>query len=225
MAENEENKVNTQELKSEASNTVNQVRDTFKNADIKKDSIETKGFVMDMFKNPLEKLEDVAEDTKGKYFKYAIIALIIWAGIKLISRCFAIGWHWRPYNIFDNIWSIGIATITPIISVLIMSLIIFIMNKKNKKTLTTVISTVSIANIPKVIASAVSLLTIISLKASTITTPFSSLCSVISIVLTYFGLKNLYNEEKNTDFIKKFILIETIYYIVSVVVSFLNIYI
>ncbi len=225
MAENEENKVNTQELKSEASNTVNQVRDTFKNADIKKDSIETKGFVMDMFKNPLERLKDVAEDTKGKYLKYAIIILIIWAGIKLISRCFSIGWYWRPYNIFDNMWSIGVATITPLLSVLVMSLIVLFMNKKNKKPLTTVISTVSIANIPTVIATVVSLLTIISLKVSTITTPFASLCSVISIVLTYFGLKNLFNEEKNSDFIKKFILIETIYYIVYIVLSFINIYI
>ena len=30
MAENEENKINTEELKSEASNTVNQVKDTIK---------------------------------------------------------------------------------------------------------------------------------------------------------------------------------------------------
>ena len=225
MAENEENKVNTQELKSEASNTVNQVRDTFKNADIKKDSIEPKGFVMDMFKNPLERLKDVAEDTKGKYLKYAIIVLVIWVAAKFLSRCFAIGWYWRPYNIFENMWSIGVATITPLLSVLVMSLIVLFMNKKNKKPLTTVISTVSIANIPTVIATVVSLLTIISLKVSTITTPFASLCSVISIVLTYFGLKNLFNEEKNSDFIKKFILIETIYYIVYIVLSFINIYI
>ena len=39
--------------KKEATDTVNQVKDTIKNVDIKKDSIETKGFVVEMFKNPL----------------------------------------------------------------------------------------------------------------------------------------------------------------------------
>ena len=48
MEGNEEKKVNTEELKSEASNTVNQVKDTIKTVDIKKDSIETKGFVTDI---------------------------------------------------------------------------------------------------------------------------------------------------------------------------------
>lgn len=47
--------VNTEELKSEASTTVNQVKDTIKNVDIKKDSIETKGFIAELFKDPLGK--------------------------------------------------------------------------------------------------------------------------------------------------------------------------
>lgn len=225
MAENEENKVNTEELKSEASNTVNQVKDTIKKVDIKKDSAETKGFIVEMFKNPLEKIKDVAEDKKGKYLKYVIIVLVVWVVAKFLSRCFAIGWYWRPYNIFENMFSIVIATITPLISVLVISLIVFILNKKNKKSLTTVISAVTISNIPNVVASVVSLLTIFSTQVSLITIPFASLCSVISIVLTYFALKNIFGEEKNTDFIKKFILIETLYYVAYIVLSLLKIYI
>ena len=64
MAENEENKINTEELKSEASNTVNQVKDTIKKEEKKKDSVETKGFVMEMFKNPLEKLKKLQKIQK-----------------------------------------------------------------------------------------------------------------------------------------------------------------
>lgn len=225
MEENEENKVNTDELRTEASNTVNQFKDTLKNADIKKDSMETKGFVVEMFQKPLEKIKEVAEDQNGKNFKYAIIILIVWACINLISRCFAIGWYWRPYNIFDNLISIATSTITPIVAIITLSLIAFFMNNKNKKPLTTVIATLSIAKIPTVIAAAVSLLTIISYKVSTVTSPFSSLCSVISLVLTYFGLKNLYNEEDDSNFLKKFIIIEAIYYIAHILFSFLNIYI
>lgn len=225
MAENNENKINTEELKSEASNTVNQVKDTIKKVDIKKDSVETKGFIVELFKNPLEKIKAVAEDTKGKYLKYAIIVLVIWVAAKFLSRCFSIGWHWRPYNIFDNIWSIGVATITPLLSVLVMVLIAFVLNKKNKKPLTTLISAITIANIPTVVASVLSLLTIISSQVSLITIPFTSLCSVISIVLTYFALKNVFGEEKNSDFIRKFVLIETLYYVAYIVLSLLKIYI
>ncbi|MEE0865825.1 MAG: hypothetical protein U0L98_03385 [Clostridia bacterium] len=225
MAENNENKINTEELKSEASNTVNQVKDTIKKVDIKKDSVETKGFIVELFKNPLEKIKAVAEDTKGNYLKYAIIVLVIWVAAKFLSRCFSIGWHWRPYNIFDNIWSIGVATITPLLSVLVMVLIAFVLNKKNKKPLTTLISAITIANIPTVVASVLSLLTIISSQVSLITIPFTSLCSVISIVLTYFALKNVFGEEKNSDFIRKFVLIETLYYVAYIVLSLLKIYI
>ena len=53
MEENNEQKVNTEELKSEASSTVNQVKDTIKNVNIKKDTVEAKGFIGDMFKDPL----------------------------------------------------------------------------------------------------------------------------------------------------------------------------
>ena len=106
-----------------------------------------------------------------------------------------------------------------------MVLIAFVLNKKNKKPLTTLISAITIANIPTVVASVLSLLTIISSQVSLITIPFTSLCSVISIVLTYFALKNVFGEEKNSDFIRKFVLIETLYYVAYIVLSLLKIYI
>ena len=60
----EEKKVNTEELKSEASTTVNQVKDTIKNVDIKKDSIETKGFIAELFKDPLGKIKEIVDKRK-----------------------------------------------------------------------------------------------------------------------------------------------------------------
>ena len=63
MEENNEQKVNTEELKSEASNTVNQVKDTIKNVNIKKDTVETKGFIGDIFKDPLGTMQDYLNTT------------------------------------------------------------------------------------------------------------------------------------------------------------------
>ena len=190
MEEKEEKKVNTEELKSEASTTVNQVKDTIKNVDIKKDSIETKGFIAE-----------------------------------LISRCFSVGPIWGLSSLGSSLMSVIKATIAPICSILVMSIIVLVMNSKNKKSLTTIITTVTTANIPLVIASVVSILTIFGSSISTITIPFTRLCSAVSIVLMYFTLKSIFGEEKNSEFIKKFALVELVYYIAYIVFSLLNIYI
>ena len=187
MEEKEEKKVNAEELKSEASTTVNQVKDTIKNVDIKKD-----------------------------------IILVIWVVAELISRCFLVGPIWGLSSLGSSLMSVIKATIAPICSILVMSIIVLVMNSKNKKSLTTIITTVTTANIPLVIASVV---TIFGSSISTITIPFTRLCSAVSIVLMYFTLKSIFGEEKNSEFIKKFALVELVYYIAYIVFSLLNIYI
>lgn len=225
MAENEEKKVNTEELKSEASNTVNQVKDTIKNVDIKKDSIETKGFITEMFKNPLEKLKEIAEKDNSQYLKYAIIIMVIWVVAELVDRCFTVGSIWGLSSFGNSLMSVIRAGITPLVSILVMSIIVLVMNSKNKKPLTTIITAVTTANIPVAIASVVNLLTILSSSISTITTPFAIFSNTISIVFMYFALKSIFGEEKNSDFIKKFIIVEAIYYVAYIVLSLLKIYI
>ena len=209
MEEKEEKKVNAEELKSEASTTVNQVKDTIKNVDIKKDSIETKGFISELFKDPLGKIKEIVDKENNQYFKYAIIILVIWVVAELISRCFLVGPIWGLSSLGSSL----------------MSVIVLVMNSKNKKSLTTIITTVTTANIPLVIASVVSILTIFGSSISTITIPFTRLCSAVSIVLMYFTLKSIFGEEKNSEFIKKFALVELVYYIAYIVFSLLNIYI
>lgn len=225
MEGNEEKKVNTEELKNEASNTVNQVKDTIKNVDIKKDSIETKGFITEMFKNPLEKLKEIAEKDNSQYLKYAIILIAIWSAVRLIRECFSLGTIWGFSSLGSSIISVITGTISPLTGILVMSIIVLVMNSKDKKPLTKVITAVTAAKIPIVISAAVGLLTIISSSISIITLPFASLCSTISTVLMYFALKSLFSEEKNSNFIKKFVIIEGIYYIAYIVLSLLKIYI
>ena len=225
MEKENENKVDTEELKSETTEAVNQVKDTIKKVDIKKDSIETKGFVTEMFKNPLGKIQEIVSKNDGKFLKYAIIILVIWVVARLIARCANIISSWGYINMGRSLWGIIAAIISPIATVLVMSVIIFMMNSKNKKSLTTVITAVTSANIPMVIASIVSLLTILSSSVSIITSPFSQVCSIASILLMYFAAKAIFGTEKNSEFIKKFIIIEVIYYIVYIVLGLLNIYI
>ena len=220
----EEKNMDSKNIKEEATDAVNQVKDTIKNVDIKKDSLETKGFIVEMFKNPLEKIREIATKNDKKFLKYVIIILVIWCISELVHEIFTLN-IWGYFNLGKNILRVIIAGITPIISILVMSIIVFLVKGKNKKNLTTIISTITSANIPMVIASIVSLLTLINIRANVLTNPFTQLCNVITIILSYFGIKSLLGIEKNSEYIKKFVIIEAIFYIVYTVLSFLDIYI
>ena len=78
MEENNEKKLDAEELKKEAADAVNQVKDTIKNVDIRKDTLETKGFLTEMIKNPLGKIKEVATKNDSKFLKYVIIIIAIW---------------------------------------------------------------------------------------------------------------------------------------------------
>lgn len=224
MEENEvkqENIVNTEELKNETVDTVKQVKETMKNVNVKDEAKATKGFVLEMVKNPIDKIKEIANDTTNKYFKTAIVLVIIWAIIQLIGEISFDYFSWsRLGKIILNYVKVIIA---PAFVVTIMSLVIFIMNKKSKKSLITVLTTVTTTKLPIIVANVVSLLTLISSNAYVITKRVSSLCSIISTVLLYFGIRELYNEEDEKETLKNFVIIEAIYFVMSLVISFLGI--
>lgn len=222
--ENKENKINTEEIKSETINTVNEVKETIKKVDVKKDTLETKGFIKELFTDPLAKLKTIADDNGNKFLKNALIIIIIWMAVILLKQVFGTTSLWKYYG-FKNLLNIVLTTITPAIGIIVMSVIIMIINKNNKKSLTNLITCITTARLPLAIAAVVNLLTIINSSISAFTIPFASFCSVISIVLTYFITKNIFAESENSKFIKKFILIVGIYYIAYFVLSYLGIYI
>lgn len=225
MEENKsENKINTEEIKSETVNTVNEVKETIKKVDVKKDTLETKGFVKELFVDPLGKIKSIVEDNSNKFLKNALIVVIIWMAAVLIKQIFGTTSLWKYYG-FKQLLNIVLTTIAPAVGIIVMSLIIMIVNKENKKTLTQLITCITTARLPLAIAGVVSLLTLINSSISAFTTPFSKFCSVISIVLTYFVTKDIFAEKENSKFIKKFVIIEGIYYIAYFVLTYLGIYI
>lgn len=218
---NEEKIVNTEELKKETVDTVNQVKDTIKNVDIKNDAKEATGFVSAMFRDPFAKIREIATDTKNKNLKVAIIFLVIWMMVEFVAALLAtVSFkYWSGNIFFSRIWSIIKVTIAPALSIGILALIVFIMNKKSKKSLLTTITSITIAKIPQVIAAIVSLLTLLSTDAAKLTNRFSSFCYVISTVLVYFSLKAIFDVEQNSKFFKTFVIIEAIFYAVAVLIS------
>lgn len=222
--EKEEFSNQTEEIKKETTETVKKLKESIKNVDIKDETIKTKGFIVEMFKNPLSKMKEIANED-SKYFKTAIFIFVVWILAVFIKTTFSTIYYWGFSRVFENMITVLKNILVPLISVVVYSLIIFVLNKDNKKSLTNIISTVTTTKLPLVIASVVSIVTLFSDKFIKITVAFTNLCTILAVVLSYFGYKYLFNESEDKKFIKKFALIEIIYFVIYIVFSFLGIYI
>ena len=226
MEENEvkqESSINTEELKNETVDTVNQVKENMKNVNVKEEAQAAKGFVIEMVKNPLGKIKEIANDSTNKHLKTAIVLVIVWAIASLLGVISFKNFTWSYLG--RTLLSYVKTIVAPVLGVIVSSVIIFLMNKKSKKSLVTVLTTVVATKLPIIAAEIVSLLTIISYSAVTITNRIYSLCSVISTVFLYFAIRDLYGEEDEKVVLKNFVIIEAIYLVVSLVISYLGIYI
>ena len=177
-----------------------------------------------MFKNPINKIEEMAkEDTK--YFKTAIFIIAIWIIAVFVKSSYSTFYYFGIGRVFSNILDVLKDILVPVIIVIVYSLILFVFNKKNKKSLTGIISTVTATQLPLVLSALVSILTIVSKEFSKISIAFNGLCLTITIVLSFFGFKAILSEKDNEKFIKKFVLIQLVYYVAAIVLTFLGIYI
>ena len=237
MENKDEGVINTEELKKDATTVVNEVKENFKDVDMKKEGKEAKGFIKELFKNPIDKIKSMIEENNGKYFKYAIIILAVWILMKLILGIFEQrGVFFYIFNGVSNIFgfstsigvamlSIFLATISPIVSVLVMTIIVFLLNKKSKKSFLTVLSGVTIAKLPVVAAEVVCLLNMTGTFATKITSPIKLFAEVVSTILMYFTLKNVFGAKKDSEFLYKFLIVEAIFYGAYILLSFIGLHI
>ena len=232
MEENEnqnQNEVNQeifetkQELKNETLNTVKQVKESMKNVNVKEEAKVTKGFVTEMLKNPLGKIEEIANESSNKHFKTAIILVIIWVIAALLGSISFKYFSWRLFG--STLLSYIKIILAPLLTVVVMSVIIFLLNKKEKKSLITVLTTVTTAQLPVIIAEVINLLVLFSSSILKITSKISGFFSIISIVFLYFAIRDLYGEKEEKVAFKNFVIVEAIYVVVSFVISYLGIYI
>lgn len=221
---NEKFSIDTENLKNETVETAKKVKESVKGANIKEETKATKGLLVEMFKNPLETIKEVAQSNSGKFFKTALFLVVLWTILVFIGSTYSTIHYWGFSRVFANILSVLKRILAPALGILVYSVIALVMNKNNKKSLIDVISTVTITQIPLMVATLVSLLTIISSKISIVTAPFATLCEAVAIVLGFFGFKYLFEEECKT-FIKKYVIIQLVYQVCYVVVGLLGIYI
>lgn len=215
----EENKsleasIDTENLKKETSSTINEVRETLKNVNIKEETEATKGFLRNFLKNPIGEMKQIANAEKA-FFETAIILMALWTASILIKEVvqfidlLSLGMR---RGIFSDLLSLIKDTIVPCVGVASLSVIVLIRNKNNKKSLVSIITTIAVAKIPVILASVLSVLTIIGSGISRLTSPFSSVCSVVSAILLYFGLKEIFGVDDDDTFMKEFITIQLLFF-------------
>lgn len=197
MEENKENVniPNTENTKE----TVNEKTET-----VKKEINESKNFFPNFFKTPYDEIKKVAQSPKS-YFIIILVSFLSWIAANLIGGIISIVDHiLNGYysnilmyfkNSFDDILDLFVSILTPAIIISVLSLIIYLFMKNKKKNYLTIASTLIIAYIPVISASIVSLLGYINYNIAKLTNTYSSFCSIITAVLTYFAIKSLYSEE------------------------------
>lgn len=220
--------INAEEIKKEAKETVNQVKDSFKNVDVKQETEKAKNFFSGIISTPIKKISEIAHDKSNNFFKTAIVLLVLWvliAGFQqvasIIGTIFEFGFK---YISFSDFFGIAKAVITPLLEIVILSGIVYLFQKQNKKSFLTVVNTIVASYFPIVVAKVVGLLNLIS-GASRITSPITGLLGVISLVFTFFAIKELSDEKDNDKAVKQFVIIEAVYYVVAFILSFLKLYI
>ena len=223
MADNEKFSVDTEQLKNETKETVNQVKSSIKNVNFKQDAEETKGFVKEMFSNPFEAVRRVATEEEN-VFKKVIFLMIIFIAASVISQIISLIKYGRLANVGSNIMDLIVSLLNPILYILVPAVIILIFNKQNKKSLITIISTVVVAGIPTICNEVINIIERILPGISIITSPITTVLSAIALILTYFGIKDLLGIEDHKDSIKKYAIIKLISVFVLVILGRIGIY-
>lgn len=236
MEENENKNnfnVNAEDIKKETTETVNQVKDAIKNADLKKDSKEAKGFFFSFLKNPLREMKKATSSADNKYVKIAIIIFVVWIVLLLVSNVLSIAttylfgtfgsFAYFFQNLFRNIFNLIKTLVAPIITVLVLSGLVYGFKKVKNRSFLTIASSILIAKIPMVVASAFNLLVLVNSHFIKMTSTFSGFCNVLSTILLFFTMRDLLEEDKKDSYFWKFALIIGIFYIVKFVFSYLGI--
>ncbi len=211
---------NEGELKKEATEAFKETKEQMKNINFKEEAQKGKGLLGKLFGRPVETIKEIVEDQKNQFYKTALIIIVVWVVLILLNRIIDfIIYDYYKFNVLATIKSM----LSPVLEILVMAIIIHVLNKDNKQALTKSITTVAIAKIPLVISTVLGYLTYISSNVRYITNPIASLLSVISTVLMFFVVKEMFKEQENEKALKTFIKVEVIYYVVVFAFSFLGI--
>lgn len=218
MEENQENKA--QELKQETVNTFNQAKEQMKNINFKEEAEIGKSLLGKMWKSPVETIKEVVNDQENKCFKTALLLVAVWGVIEFLKMILV--FTMSKYADFEFLPTLR-STVAPILRVVAMALALYLVNNRVKDSITKALTSVTIAYVPGIIASIIGIIPLFATESIKIISPIISVINILTAILMYFVVKEYAKEENEENAVKKFILVEAVFYAIKFAISFLNI--
>ncbi len=219
--------IDKEELKNQTKDTVNQVKESFKNTNFKDEANKTKGFVLKMISAPYSTIQEVVSE-KENYFSNAVMLVVAYMIAKLIQYVVYIGTSsYAKFEIGDAL----IRVLNPILFVLAVTAATYLFGGKDKKKITTILSGVAISRVPAIISTVVVALDTLLykvLKLSILSNCFSVVTSALSFIgtaLLFLTISGVVTQEGTED--KKFrkvAVIMLVAYAITQVLTLLKIY-
>ncbi|MBQ9658903.1 MAG: hypothetical protein IJV31_09110 [Clostridia bacterium] len=219
IEETQENKQES-EFKKQTANVINEAKEQMKNINIKEEAEKGKNLFLKLFKEPIKTIKEIAQDEQNKTQKTAIILIIIWVVSVLFRQI--IFYATSKYYDFDFLDTLKVI-LSPVLVIAGMTVSIYFLNKNSKKSISRIITSVTIAKIPTIVSSLVVYLNYIHSKVYNLTDPIRTFLSIISMVIMYFTVKFLFEENDDETAVKQFVKVEAIYYVIAFIISFFGI--
>ena len=230
--ENAENNLNTEnttaetetaftaEASADAKNLAGEAKDYLKNADLKKEAAEAKGFFIAMAKEPIGTIKNVAQ-TPDKAFPVAIASLAIWVVFNFLRH--SLNAILGSGSFILGLMAIITRTISPIVLVAVVAIAAYMMLGKKEKGIRSFVILVAVASFPRALTSVVQVLPTLLPFASIVSVPVNYLLNGIYWLLIFFGLKTMADETVDESFFLPFIKVMIIYVVARIVLQPLGI--
>ena len=168
-----------------------------------------------MWENPIDAIKKIADKDDNSTFRTALVFVAVWMFIAAANYILN--------NSSFRLLSVLRQVLTPALRVIAMTAAFCIVNNRAKDSFSRILTSVSIAYIPEVISSLLWILRNFASNLRSILSPIGGLLSVVSVILMYFTIKTLAQEENEEKSIKTFIKVQAVFYIIAFVLSFVNI--
>lgn len=198
----------------------NQENEQMKKVNLKEEAEKGKGLIRKLLLDPLGTIKEIVADENNQFYKTSIFIIAIWVLVVLAKEILScIVYEYHDFSLLTTIKIV----LSPILRILAMAIIIHILNKEKQEPITKSITLVSIARIPVIISSVLGFLIYISSNVTYVTSPIASLLSVISTILIFFVVKEMFKEDDDDKTLMTFVKVEAIYYVIVFAFSFLGI--
>ena len=151
--------INKEELKAQTKDTLNQVKDSFKNTDFKTEANKTKGFILEVISAPITTLKSIVAEQENRFSNaiMLIVCFIASALVYYILECLLNGSAYYKFELRKAV----LYVISPIIYIGAFSVATYLLSGVNKKNITTIISGITVGCVPFILNNFVDIISVV----------------------------------------------------------------